>query len=205
MWTYLPYGPFADLASYRGWVENVAHRDDPLFFAIVTGDDRAVGVAALQRVDRQMGSIEVGHLAFSPELQGTTPATEAMALLASLIFDELGYRRYEWKCDALNTPSRRAAARLGFVYEGTFRQAGIVKERNRDTAWFSIIDAEWPQVKVAYEQWLSLGNFTENGSQRVALSTLTRWGVAGPEGTLACIPHLPAADPSVLTPPWADR
>jgi len=203
MWTYLPYGPFADLASYRDWVESVAHRNDPLFFAIVTGH-RAVGVAALQRIDRQMGSVEVGHLAFSPPLQRTTPATEALALLASLVFAELGYRRYEWKCDALNMPSKRAAERLGFVYEGTFRQAAIVKGRNRDTAWFSITDAEWPQVKAAYERWLSPGNFAEDGSQQIALSALTGRGVAGRD-SLACPSHPPATAPlddAVEMPPW---
>lgn len=172
MWTYLPYGPFADLVSYRDWVGGVAHRDDPLFFAIITGDDHSVGVAALQRVDKEMGSIEVGHVAFSPALQGTTATTEAIAMLASLVFDELGYRRFEWKCDALNARSRRAARRFGFVYEGTFRQAVIVKGRNRDTAWFSIIDTEWAHVKAAYERWLSPDNFRDDGSQRVALSVL---------------------------------
>lgn len=205
MWTYLRYGPFADLTSYRGWVESVEHRDDPLFFAIVTGDDHATGVAALQRVDQQMGSIEVGHVAFSPALQGTTAATEAMALLASLVFDELGYRRYEWKCDALNAPSVRAATRLGFVYEGTFRQAVVVKGRNRDTAWFSITDSEWPRLKVVYERWLSPGNFADDGTQRVALSVLTDRDAEGPPGALVGDPGLASRDRGIEAPAWRDR
>ncbi|MGC8513961.1 MAG: GNAT family N-acetyltransferase [Acidimicrobiales bacterium] len=173
MWTYMAYGPFEDLETYMAWIDSVADRDDPIFFAIVPRGGRAAGVAALQRVDRQMGSVEVGHLAFSPELQGTTAATEAIALLASMVFDELGYRRYEWKCDALNAPSRRAARRFGFVYEGTFRQAVVVKGRNRDTAWFSITDSEWPQVRAAYDRWLAPENFAPDGSQLVSLSSLT--------------------------------
>jgi RimJ/RimL family protein N-acetyltransferase len=175
MWTYLPYGPFADRASYGEWLESVAGGQDPLFFAIVAQDDgRAVGVATFQRVNPPDGSIEVGHIAFSPALQGTTAATEAMALMMAKVFDELGYRRYEWKCDALNAPSQRAALRLGFVYEGTFRQATVVKGRNRDTAWFSITDKEWPRLKAAFQKWLSPDNFDGEGRQRVALSDITR-------------------------------
>lgn len=175
MWTYLPYGPFEDLGSYRTWLESVADCEDPLFFAIVAREHgRAVGLAAFLRVNPPDGSIEIGHLAFSPALQGTTVATEAMALMMAVVFDELGYRRYEWKCDALNAPSRRAARRFGFGYEGTFRQALIVKGRNRDTAWFSIIDVEWPRLKAAYQRWLAPDNFDADGRQRVALSELTR-------------------------------
>lgn len=175
MWTYLPYGPFEDIGSYRKWLESVADCEDPLFFAIVGREHgRAIGLAAFLRVNPPDGSIEVGHLAFSPALQGTTAATEAMALMMAMVFDELGYRRYEWKCDALNAPSRRAALRLGFVYEGTFRQALIVKGRNRDTAWFSITETEWPRLKAAYQRWLALDNFGANGRQCVALSELTR-------------------------------
>lgn len=172
MWTYLPYGPFPEARSYRAWVEEVAGREDPLFFAIVV-DGRAGGVASLARIDVSAGSIEVGHVAFSPSLQATTAATEAMFLLMAEVFDELGYRRYEWKCDALNAASRRAASRLGFVYEGTFRQAVVVKGRNRDTAWFSVIDTEWPRLRAAYQRWLSPDNFDPDGRQRLALSTLT--------------------------------
>ncbi|MHB8293886.1 MAG: GNAT family N-acetyltransferase [Acidimicrobiales bacterium] len=174
MWTYLPYGPFTGLGSYAEWMEQVACGDGALFFAVVTaGDEHATGVLALQRVDVWSGSAEVGHIAFSPELQGTTAATEAIFLVMSLVFDELGYRRFEWKCDALNAASRIAAERFGFVYEGTFRQAVVVKGRNRDTAWFSIVDSEWPGLKGVYERWLSPGNFEEGGKQRLALSQLT--------------------------------
>jgi RimJ/RimL family protein N-acetyltransferase len=177
MWTYLPYGPFEDGDAYRRWLDQAAGGHDPLFFAIVAGEPgRAAGVAAFLRAKPAGGSIEVGHLAFSPALQGTTAATEAMALMMATAFDELGYRRYEWKCDALNAPSRRAALRLGFVYEGTFRQATVVRGRNRDTAWFSITDAEWPRVKEAFRRWLEPANFGPDGRQRVALSALTRPG-----------------------------
>jgi RimJ/RimL family protein N-acetyltransferase len=173
MWTYLPYGPFVSLASYRVWLDEVAGRKDPMFFAIIDGQDRAVGVAALQRIDPAAGVIEVGHVAFSPALQGSTIATEAMALMMRTVFDDLGYRRYEWKCDSLNAPSRRAALRFGFVYEGTFRQAVVVKGRNRDTSWFSITDAEWPRLAAAYDRWLAPDNFDAEGRQRLALSSLT--------------------------------
>lgn len=176
MWTYLPYGPFEDLTSYRVWTEEVAGQDDPMFFAVVDGRGQAVGLAAFLRVSPAVGSIEVGHLAFSPALQGTTAATEAMALMMRTVFEELGYRRYEWKCDALNAASRRAAQRFGFTYEGTFRQATVVKGHNRDTAWFSITDGEWPHLAAAYERWLSPDNFDADGRQRVALSELTRPG-----------------------------
>ena len=175
MWTYLPYGPFEDFGSYRTWLECVADREDPLYFAIVGREHgRALGLASFLRVNPPDGSIEVGHLAFSPALQATTAATEAMALMMAMVFDELGYRRYEWKCDALNAPSCRAARRFGFVYEGTFRHALIVKGRNRDTAWFSITDTEWPRLKAAYQRWLAPDNFGADGRQRVALSELTR-------------------------------
>lgn len=173
MWTYLPYGPFDTPASYRAWLEEVAGREDPLFFAIIDGHDRAAGTASFLRIEPAAGSIEVGHLAFSPALQGTTAATEAMALMMRTVFDELGYRRYEWKCHSFNAASRRAAQRFGFVYEGTFRQALVVKGRNRDTAWFSITDTEWPRLADAYERWLAPENFDAEGRQRLALSTLT--------------------------------
>lgn len=173
MWTYLPYGPFASGASYRDWVEQVAGHRDPLFFAVVeAAGNSAAGVLALQRIDVASGSAEVAHVTFSPALQRTTAATEAIFLVMSLLFDELGYRRFEWKCDSLNAPSKRAASRFGFVYEGTFRQAGVVKGRNRDTAWFSIIDSEWPARKAAFEAWLAPDNFDQDGKQRVALSRL---------------------------------
>ncbi len=174
MWTYLGYGPFGQLGTYRRWAEEVAGGQDPMFFAILAGEPlRAAGVAAYLRVQPEDGSIEVGHLAFSPGLQATTPATEAMALMMANVFDELGYRRYEWKCNSLNAPSRRAALRLGFVYEGTFRQATVVRGRNRDTSWFSVTDTEWPRLKEAFRRWLDPANFGPDGRQRVPLSSLT--------------------------------
>ena len=173
MWTYLGHGPFDSEEAYRAWVYEVSRKSDPLFFAIIDrASGRAIGVASYLRIDPRAGSIEVGHLAYSPLLQGTTAATEAMFLMMKRAFD-LGYRRYEWKCDALNAPSRAAAQRLGFTFEGLFRQAIIVKGRNRDTAWFSIIDKEWPALRGAFERWLNPANFDEEGKQRERLSELT--------------------------------
>jgi RimJ/RimL family protein N-acetyltransferase len=163
-WTYLPYGPFASLDDYRAWMASVERVEDPVFHTIVT--DRPVGVASYLRIDPAMGSIEVGHLRFSPRLQRTMAATEAMYLMMKRAFDELGYRRYEWKCDSLNAPSRAAAERFGFTYEGTFRQAIVMKGRNRDSAWFSIVDSEWPAIRDAFEAWLDPANFDAAGMQR---------------------------------------
>lgn len=172
MWTYLLSGPFASLAEYRTWFEAKQASDDPLFFAIVDGaTGLAVGVASYLRIEPANGSIEVGHLQFSPLLQRTPAATEAMYLMMKQAF-ELGYRRYEWKCDALNAASRRAAERLGFQFEGVFRQALVYKGRNRDTAWYSILDREWSAVDAAYRRWLDPGNFDETGRQRSSLSAL---------------------------------
>lgn len=174
MWTYLPYGPFESLAAYRAWMEDVSSKSDPLFLAIKDGKEgRAVGVASYLRIHPAGGSIEVGHLAYSPLLQQTPAATEAMYLMMKRAFD-LGYRRYEWKCDALNAPSRSAAERLGFQFEGVFRQAMVVKGRNRDTAWYAVIDRDWPELQKAFEQWLDPANFDETGKQRVRLSSLTK-------------------------------
>ncbi len=172
-WTYLPVGPFADFGSYRAWLEKVAAGEDPLFHAIVDlTSQKAVGVAALMRIDPNNGVIEVGNINYSPLLQKKPAATEAMFLLMTRVFDELGYRRYEWKCDSLNAPSRSAALRLGFQYEGLFRQAVVYKGRNRDTTWFSIIDSEWPALKRAYQQWLAPENFDGEGRQRRSLAEL---------------------------------
>jgi RimJ/RimL family protein N-acetyltransferase len=165
-WTYLPYGPYKGAGDYRAWVEKVAREDDPLFFAIFDSQDRAVGVASLMRIDRANGVIEIGHLNFSPLMQRTPVATEAIFLMLKRSFDELGYRRCEWKCDSLNAPSRAAAERFGFTYEGLFRQAIVYKGRNRDTAWYSITDAEWPAIRAAYEAWLAPANFDAEGRQR---------------------------------------
>ena len=172
-WTYLFQEPFTELEPYRAWLEQVAKADDPLFHAIIdleTG--KAVGVATFMRIDRAMGVIEVGNINYSPLLQRKPAATEAMFLMMARVFDELGYRRYEWKCDSLNAPSRAAALRLGFQYEGLFRQAVVYKGRNRDTTWFSIIDSEWPRLKRAYQRWLSPENFDGEGRQRRRLTEL---------------------------------
>ena len=174
-WTYLPYGPFEQFEDYLAWVKSVAGKDDPQFFTIVAKGakgDGAVGVASYLRIDPGAGSIEVGHINYSPLLQRTVAATEAMYLMMRRAF-ELGYRRYEWKCHSLNTPSRAAAQRLGFSYEGIFRQARVDKGRNRDTAWYAMIDREWPALDRAFQQWLAPANFDTEGRQRMPLSTLT--------------------------------
>jgi RimJ/RimL family protein N-acetyltransferase len=170
IWTYLNAGPFADPAGLFAWLRDLADDPGAVPHAICTPDGRAVGVASYLRLDHVNGSVEVGGIALSSELQRTTAATEAMYLMARHVFDDLGYRRYEWKCDTLNEPSRRAAGRLGFTYEGTFRNAMAYKDRNRDTAWFSITDDEWPAIKVALESWLDPANF-EDGVQRARLAT----------------------------------
>ena len=174
IWTYLAYGPFDSLESYVDWMARVCLGDDPLFHAVVdTASGRAVGLASYLRIDPASGSIEVGHINYSPLLQRTPAATEAMYLMMRRAF-ELGYRRYEWKCDALNARSRAAARRLGLSYEGIFRQATVYKGRNRDTAWYAAIDREWPALRAAFEQWLDPANFDESGRQRARLADLTR-------------------------------
>lgn len=171
-WTYLPYGPFDSLASYRTWIEQYCCGSDPLFYAIVDlASGSPTGVASHLRINPSSGSIEVGHINYSPLLQRTPAATEAMYLMMARAFG-LGYRRYEWKCNALNNPSRAAAKRLGLSFEGVFRQATIVKGRNRDTAWYAAIDQEWPAIREAFLQWLSPSNFDEDGKQRARLSVL---------------------------------
>jgi RimJ/RimL family protein N-acetyltransferase len=171
-WTYLPYGPFAAFADYRAWLDEDSRGGDPLRHVIIEhGSGRAAGVASLMRIDPAAGVIEVGGINYAPPLQRTPAATEAMYLLMRRVFDELGYRRYEWKCDALNAPSRAAAERLGFRYEGMFRQATVTKMRNRDTCWFSILDSEWPALKAAFERWLDPSNFDAAGQQRQSLSS----------------------------------
>jgi RimJ/RimL family protein N-acetyltransferase len=173
LWLYLFDGPFPDSASFRAALAQKARSLDPLFFAIVDQTSkRAMGYAAYLRIEPTHGCVEVGHIVYAPALQRTRGATEAMYLMAKYVFDDLGYRRYEWKCNALNAPSRRAALRLGFTFEGIFRQHMIVKGRNRDTAWFSMLDSEWPARKAAFERWLDPANFDAAGRQRVALSTL---------------------------------
>ena len=170
LWTYLPYGPYRSFEPYREWVLSVESSVDPLFFAVVDGEtEKAIGIASYLRIEPKIGVIEVGHINFSPRLQKTAAATESMFLMMQYVFDELGYRRYEWKCDALNAGSRAAAERFGFSFEGVFRQATMYKGRSRDTAWFSILDSEWPQQKHAFEQWLDPQNFDADGNQKKRL------------------------------------
>jgi len=173
--TYYPYGPFATLDEYRTWVTGVTVNGEPnrLFHAIVDiASGKAVGVAAYANITPAMGVIEVAALVFSPLLQRRPAATEAHYLLMRRAFDELGYRRYEWKCDSHNMPSRAAALRLGFTFEGTFRQAMAVRGRNRDTMYFSITDKEWPRLRAAFERWLDPANFDAEGRQRASLASL---------------------------------
>jgi RimJ/RimL family protein N-acetyltransferase len=174
LWTYLAYGPFADAGAFAAWLEERARSQDPLFFAIVErASGEAAGMASYMNIVPAHGSIEIGHIWFAPPLQKSRAATEAIFLLARHVFDELGYRRLEWKCDALNAASVRAARRFGFTYEGTFRQHMVVKGRNRDTAWFALLDREWPAVRSSFERWLAPANFDPAGRQRTALSALT--------------------------------
>lgn len=166
-WTYLPYGPFTRFADYEQWLQETCLGNDPQFYAIVNNQSgRALGVASYLRIHPEVGVIEVGHINFAPELQQTPSATEAMYLMMKNVFETLGYRRYEWKTDNLNEPSKKAAVRLGFKPEGIFRQALVYKGRNRDTAWFSIVDKEWPVQKRAFEAWLDDSNFDGNGRQK---------------------------------------
>jgi RimJ/RimL family protein N-acetyltransferase len=199
LWTYMPTGPFADAGAYRAWVQGVAHRPDPFFLAVVdrtTGG--ATGVASYLRITPEHGTVEVGFITFSPLLQRTIAATEAMALMMGHAFDDLGYRRYEWKCDALNAPSRRAAERLGFRFEGVHRQAVVVKGRNRDTAWFSILDSEWPTVRAALDAWLAAGELRPRRASALPtrdrpVAAGQRAGSAGTCWVMQCTPP----------PPWA--
>jgi RimJ/RimL family protein N-acetyltransferase len=171
-WTYLTSEPFVDLDAYRLWLAKMNAGNDPMFHAIVDASTgKAVGIAAYMRIDPANGVIEVGHINYSPRLQRTPMATEAMWLMMRRVFDELGYRRYEWKCDDLNEPSRKAAVRYGFTYEGTFRQALVYKGRNRDTAWYSMLDREWPARDAEFRRWLAPENFDGEGRQRTVLRT----------------------------------
>jgi RimJ/RimL family protein N-acetyltransferase len=174
LWDYMPYGPFASAAAYHRWIRDTAMGDDPVFYAIRdTATGRCGGVASYLRITPEIGTIEVGHICIAPEMQRGRAVTEAMFRMMEWAF-EAGYRRYEWKCNALNLASRRAALRLGFSYEGVFRQAAVVKGRNRDTAWFAAIDAEWGALRAAYEAWLNPANFDAGGRQRERLFDLTR-------------------------------
>ncbi len=173
MWTYMPYGPFESLNEYEAWMKRTCTGSDPLFFAIIDkSSDKPVGAASYLRIDSSVGCIEVGHLSYSPLLQRKPAATEAMYLMMQRAFQQ-GYRRYEWKCDSLNEKSRAAAARLGFSFEGIFRQATIYKQRSRDTAWHAVIDSDWPALEEAFKQWLDPSNFDELGIQKIRLADLT--------------------------------
>ena len=173
-WVYLPYGPFETLGEYAQWIESFENGDDPVFFAIFSKKrNQAIGIASYLRINPAVGSIEVGHINFSPLLQRTTEATESMYLMMKWAFDN-GYRRYEWKCNALNLKSRNAAQRLGFSYEGVFRQMTIVKGRNRDTAWFAMIDKEWERIEECFKEYLSDSNFDKENQPIISLSSLTK-------------------------------
>lgn len=173
-WTYMPYGPFESTAAYADWIVHNGQGSDPLFYAIIDRVvDKPFGVASYLNIHPERGSIEVGHIHYAAALKQTPIATEAMALMMAHAF-ELGYRRYEWKCDALNAASRRAAERLGFRFEGVFRQATVYKQRNRDTAWYSVTDHEWPRLQAIFSAWLDPENFDVDGRQRRKLSGLTR-------------------------------
>lgn len=173
LWTYLSRGPFAERKEFESYLRQQAASEDPMCFAIVErSSGRAVGWVSYMRIEPAHRVIEVGNVMFSPALRRTAGATEAIYLMARNAFEVLGYRRFEWKCNALNAASRRAALRFGFTFEGLFRQHMIVKGRSRDTAWFSMIDAEWPKRKEAFETWLQTSNFDEEGRQKTSLSAL---------------------------------
>ncbi len=171
VWAYMGYGPFADEPSFLRWVDERTVLLDPFSYAVVDqASDRALGVVTLMEIRPAMRVVEMGNVVYTPLLQRTAAGTEAQYLMARYVFDALHYRRYEWKCDALNAPSRRAAARYGFTYEGTFRQHMIVKGRNRDTAWFAMTDGDWPAMKAAFEAWLQPENFDKTGTQKRELA-----------------------------------
>lgn len=181
LWRFLPYGPFENEPAFTAWIAENAASSDPLFYAILdraSGEPRGLG--SYLRMVPQHGVIEIGHLLFSPSLQRTRQATEAIYLWSRHAFDDLGNRRLEWKCNAQNAPSRRAAERFGFTFEGVFRQHMVVKDRNRDSAWYSITDVEWPSRRAAFEAWLSPDNFDEDGRQRHSLADLRNGIQAAP-------------------------
>lgn len=175
VWTYLPYGPFVSREAFAAWVRDCAASADPIFFAIADREqERFLGMASMMDIQPKVGGIEIGHIWFGPELQRTRAATEALFLMMTYALDELGYRRMQWKCNALNQPSRNAALRLGFDFEGILYQHQIPKGNNRDTAYYSILDYEWPLIRENFETWLDPENFDEQGRQRVSLGDLNR-------------------------------
>lgn len=184
LWDYLAYGPFASRAPFDAWLAGNAQSQDPLFFSVIDlTRGRAVGLLSYLRITPRDGSIEIGHIAFGQAMQRTPGSTEAVWLLARHAFDDLGYRRLEWKCNACNARSLRAAERLGFIYEGLFRQHMVVKGRNRDTAWFAILDSEWPARRDAFERWLASDNFDAEGRQKQRLEALREAPAAAPPAT----------------------
>lgn len=173
LWDYLPYGPFASRAVFDRWLSGCANGRDPLFFSLIEASSGcAVGLLSLLNIVPADGCIEIGHVIFGAPLQRTTGASEAIYLLAQWAFEVLGYRRIEWKCNAANTRSRRAAERFGFTYEGLFRQHRVVKGHNRDTVWYSLLDHEWPACRSAFEHWLAADNFAGQGQQKQRLQDL---------------------------------
>jgi RimJ/RimL family protein N-acetyltransferase len=172
LWRYLSYGPFPDAGAFGTWLAGLEPSEDPLFFALAEPGGRPLGMASYLRIAPEHGSIEIGHIWLGTALQRTAAATEAMYLLARHAFEGLGNRRLEWKCDAGNARSRRAAERLGFSFEGVFRQHMVVKGRNRDTAWFAMLDGEWPAARAAFERWLDPANFDAGGRARASLAAL---------------------------------
>jgi RimJ/RimL family protein N-acetyltransferase len=172
IWTYMAYGPFVDAAEFLRWLRERTTLSDPYSYVVIDQTGRASGIVALMAIRAAMRVIEVGNIVLSPTLQRTPLATESQYLLASYVFETLGYRRYEWKCDALNAASRRAALRFGFTFEGVFRQHMIVKGHSRDTAWYAMLDSEWPRCKAAFAHWLSPANFDAAQRQKAALAEL---------------------------------
>lgn len=177
IWRFMPYGPFATFGAYRGWVAAASVSEDPVFYAIA-GDAGWSGVASYLRIDRDNGVIEIGHIALTPQVQRTRAATEAIHLMIDQAFAS-GFRRVEWKCNAANAASRRAAYRYGFTYEGTFRQHMITKGANRDTAWFAILDGDWPRLRAAHLAWLDPANFDASGQQLRSMMSLVADSGAG--------------------------
>ena len=171
LWMYMGDGPFGSRAEFDESLQRKADSEDPLFFAILDNStEEAVGYASFLRIEPPHRVIEVGNIVYTPQFQRTTGATEAMYLMARYVFEDLGYRRYEWKCNSLNAPSRRAALRFGFTFEGIFRQHMIVKGRNRDTAWFSMLDIEWPARRALFQRWLDPANFDDSGREKSKLN-----------------------------------
>ena len=170
IWTYLPYGPFKTYVSFKKWLKSFCLNKDPFFYAIYSKRHRQYcGMASYLRITPEHGSIEVGHINYSPILQNTAEGTETMYLIMKNAFEVLGNRRYEWKCNNLNTASKNAAKRLGFKFEGLFRQSTIYKKRNRDTAWYSIIDKEWKKIRIVYKKYLKKENFDQNFREKCKL------------------------------------